>query len=325
MENIKYFYDEVLSFLEKQKTAKNSVDEYSGCILIDDFICTRTNELEYRIINKLMNLPKDSWDGYAHMIVRTLDLMHSRIHACQDSYIIDFPEDHTDCEYFDIDSNNITVYGIPGVCVDIVVHDDVITGKRYDISSLMSDIYTFIYSLYDNFLIFDIDLKNIAKIEGCSRIHYENLLENMSPGGIGWRSSSPILNTVTTVTQTEKAPNLINDDNFIRNIDSDFETHNLKYEKLFTPVISKSKFTSTMTQAQLGTMFRIMRDKGIFAASDSELYNFIASITGGNACAIKKAAFGKKASNNSALANTEQADEIVDLLQQVIEALRKIK
>lgn len=102
---------------------------------------------------------------------------------------------------------------------------------------------------------------------------------------------------------------------------SDIENNDLN--KSFT-----KQFSSIMTQAQLSTMFRLFRDKGIIdkRMNDTQLGRFIQLIAGGGLKRTKDyLGRGYSESINTTLTKTEQANQIQDILQELIQQIENEK
>lgn len=112
--------------------------------------------------------------------------------------------------------------------------------------------------------------------------------------------------------------------NLPETIESD-ETHNDVIEEAKI-VKKKIKFDSKLTQGQIATLFRLMREKGVFTMKDIELTELILELVGGSHQQTRTLIGGIHATHiNMTLTNKEQAEEIQSILQSIIEKIEKEK
>lgn len=85
-------------------------------------------------------------------------------------------------------------------------------------------------------------------------------------------------------------------------------------------------FKSRMTQAQLSTMFRLLRDKGIFDLNNTQLASLITSLSSGSHQRVRALLGGENAGHiNMTLKTRDQATEIQDILQEIIAKIEEDK
>lgn len=112
------------------------------------------------------------------------------------------------------------------------------------------------------------------------------------------------------------------------NEDSESNNKELANNQLNNESISSKKFTSTMTQAQLATMFRLFRDHGIIdiKTNDTQLGRVIQYIAGGGLKRTKDYLGGGYSSHiNTTLSTKEQAETIQCILKKIIEKIEDEK
>lgn len=91
-------------------------------------------------------------------------------------------------------------------------------------------------------------------------------------------------------------------------------------------IYAKREFNSIFTQAQLATMFRLMRDKKVFHMKDTELASFITSFAGGSHQRTRGLLGGENAGHiNMTLKTKSQATDIQNLLREIIDKIEDEK